>query len=95
MKNINKLISSVPFRTDTFLVNSILLMEEERQIPGQTHDKDSSFTLIINSYVFPYTVMTTEISTLNNNKNRFPILNIRKHLAILMNKSSTFTFTHM
>lgn len=49
IKNINKLIRSLPLRTDRFLVNSIILMEKERQIPEQTHDKDSSLTLVIKS----------------------------------------------
>lgn len=51
IKKIKEVIPSVPLKRDKILANSILLMEKERQIPEQAHDKDSTFTLLINSYV--------------------------------------------
>lgn len=46
-----EVIPSVLLKRDKILARSILLMEKERQIPEQAHDKDSTFTLVINSYV--------------------------------------------
>lgn len=69
----------MPLRRDKFLANAILLLEKERQIPDQTHDKESTLTLIITSCVYPYTVMITKNSTLNSNKYRAPIVNTSKN----------------